>query len=743
MLKPNEIQELNIGMLGLGAPIDRDNQGYNKPDFIKMEMYGLLRPELDAHECYEVLKVLYKYRKTQLSECAAEIEESLAEYAELAKNCDWSRRDRNDFDKRFLYFYGIKNGIVVVGFHEYVDGVNIRQFDGRWTKLDTGKTVMAIPVGRIAEFLEYVSNAGMYGYKATDDMLKAIAEYQPETPVQKPEIKKVLTPTGKKNSYGFDLYELNFNDYNFNQRLWELKGTAVKYVDYRTSKETVVISTTPKLLPNLLAFLAENGVDVSAVESAETTETTATAEIVDKNASGNTLIDVTKLDLPFKLHDFQIADARELVKRKRGMLGHEMGCGKTLMAIMIGLSINGRKLVICPETLRLNWKREILQARNGADVRIVYSKDKETKFDAEWTIIGYKTAVKFSGIVKESGFTCMFVDEVHKCKAVNNYGKPDSKQATVVMELAKITEYVYLLTGTPMPTRNKDLYNELVMLGEIDDSKKFSFLNYAKQFCDGHRTAYGFDANGSSNSGELHRVLRKYMIRRLKKDVLPNLKKQRIPILIDGKLSKEYRDIEKRLSNMNEDDTYMGLAMTGRRILSQIKVKSAIEFAEDILETGESVVLVAEFNETLDELIAHFGNRACCIRGGMNDADKQSAIDAFQSGEKTVCCINLIAAGVGITLTKASNMVIIDYDWTPANMTQVEDRICRTGQTKPCNIYYICHEAAVLDQIFIEMITEKSENIDRVVDDSENTVDLITMRKNADYFTRLKNRFSA
>lgn len=742
MLKPNEIQELNIRMLGLGAPIDRDGQGYNKPDFIKMEMYGLLIPELDAHECYEVLKVLYKYRKTQLTDCASEIEESLAEYAELAKHCDWSRRDRNDFDKRFLYFYGIKNGSVVVGFQEYVDGINIRQFNGRWTKLDTGKTVMAIPVDRIAEFLEYVSDAGMYGYKATDDMLKAIAEYQPETPVQKPEIKKVLTPTGKKNSYGFDLYELNFNDYNFNQKLWGLKGTAVKYVDYRTSKEMVIISTTPKLLPNLLAFLAENGVDVSAVESAETTETAASVEIVDKNASGNNLIDVTKLDLPFKLHDFQIADAQELVKRKRGMLGHEMGCGKSVIAAIIGLSINAKKLVICPETLRLNWVREIRNADHDADIRIIYSKDADIRF-GEWTIMGYKTAVKHLDALMNSDIACMFVDEAHKIKAVNNFGKPDSKQAAAVMMLAKKMEYVYLLTGTPMPTRNKDLYNELVVLGEIDDSKKFSFHNYGKKFCDAHQNGYGWDYTGCTNADELHRILSKYMIRRLKKDVLPNLKKQRIPILIDGKLSKEYRDIEKRLSNMCEDDTYMGLAMTGRRYLSKIKVQSAIEFAEDILENGESVVLVAEFNETLDAMMTHFGDRACCIRGGMNDADKQSAIDAFQSGEKTVCCINLIAAGVGITLTKASNMVIVDYDWTPANMTQVEDRICRTGQTKPCNIFYICHEDAVLDQIFIEMITEKSANIDRVVDDSENTVDLIEMRKNSDYFTRLKHRFSA
>ena len=265
------------------------------------------------------------------------------------------------------------------------------------------------------------------------------------------------------------------------------------------------------------------------------------------------------------------------------------------------------------------------------------------------------------------------------------------------------------------------------------------------EFCDGHKTGWGFDATGSSNTGELHRMLKKYMVRRLKSEVLPNLKKQRIPILIDSKLSKDYLDIEKRLRNPEEDDTYMGLAMTGRRHLSKCKLDSAIEFAEDIVDSDESVVIVAEFDETLDALMEHFGDKACCIRGGMSDTAKQKAIDEFQSGQKKVCCINLIAAGVGITLTKAHNMVVCDFDWTPANMTQVEDRICRTGQNNHCNIYYIIHDDSTLDQIFLEMITEKSANIDRVVDNAENTVDLVAMKESAkggDFFTRLKARVS-
>ena len=305
-------------------------------------------------------------------------------------------------------------------------------------------------------------------------------------------------------------------------------------------------------------------------------------------------------------------------------------------------------------------------------------------------------------------------------------------------------EYTYLLTGTPVPSRNKDLYNILVMLGGINDNKRYAFHEYGLEYCDAYNNGYGWDYTGNSNSEELNKVLNEYMIRRLKSDVLSDLKKQRIPIIIDTPLSKEYLDTEERLHHMQDGDTYMGLAMQGRRLLSGSKADTAIEFAEDLLESGKPVVLVAEFNDTLDKMIEHFGDRACCIRGGMSDDEKQASIDAFQNGEKDVCCVNLVAGGVGITLTRSYNMIVCDFDWTPANMTQVEDRICRTGQTNLCNIFYICHEKSLLDDVFMEMITDKSKNIDRVVDDADNTVDLIKMRDEStgadDFISRLKKR---
>jgi SNF2 family DNA or RNA helicase len=215
------------------------------------------------------------------------------------------------------------------------------------------------------------------------------------------------------------------------------------------------------------------------------------------------------------------------------------------------------------------------------------------------------------------------------------------------------------------------------------------------------------------------------MVRRLKKDVLPDLKKQRQFIPIEPKFKRDYLNIEKRLYKPDEDDTYMGLAMTGRQMLSNYKLDTAIDLAESLIESDESVVIVTNFVETADNLKAHFKDKCCEIRGGMTDATKQVSIDSFQTKQVPVCILNMMAGGVGITLTAAHTMIIIDYAWLPADMIQVEDRICRSGQKEQCIIYYVYCVNSTLDSTFINMISTKSENIDLVVDNTSNTFDLV------------------
>lgn len=391
------------------------------------------------------------------------------------------------------------------------------------------------------------------------------------------------------------------------------------------------------------------------------------------------------------------------------------------------------KLVICPESLRLNWYKEIKNVTPEADVQIQMSNE-DLHFGKDWTIVGYLTANKL--VDNLMVFKCIFVDECHNCKAVNNYGSPSSKRATSVIRLAENAEYCYLLSGTPLPSHNRDLYNIMRMLKceAFDFNNKYAFKHFADKFCDPKETFFGMDYSGNSNSAELHKLLDNVMVRRLKNDVLPNLTKQRQFIPIQPTFKRDYKDIEKRLYAPKKEDTYMGLAMTGRKILSGYKVSTAIDLAESLINSGESVVLVSNFIDTLDIIKDHFKDNCCEIRGGMSDEAKQESIEKFQNKEVSVCALNTMSGGVGITLTAASTMIIIDYTWLPSEMIQVEDRICRAGQTNHCIIYYIYCINSTLDNIFIDMISTKSANIDLVVDNAENTFDLNTEKDTSSTF---------
>lgn len=443
------------------------------------------------------------------------------------------------------------------------------------------------------------------------------------------------------------------------------------------------------------------------------------------------LVDLKDLSLPFTPYPYQMEDATTLVSHDHMLIGHDMGAGKTLIATLVGSSIPYAKLVICPESLRLNWRKEILRTDKDAVIHMLYSDDNcmLLKDKKAWNIMGYHTMVKYRNEIVEAAIPVVFIDEAHNCKSVNMRGEPGSKRAEAALAIASKALYIYPMTGTPIPTSNKDLYNILKMLHVPKVTK--SFYHYGQKFCNGHDNGFGWDISGNSHSDELHEVLAPFMVRRLKKDVLPDLKKQRIfiPMLANSQtVTKEEKELLNEIDEVDMDN-FLGYAMKVRRLLSKIKIKPCIDLAENMVAAGKPVVIVSEFIETIDAIMDKFKDKACCIRGGMTDKKKQEAIEDFQSGKKLVCAVNMAAGGVGITLTKASDMIICDFDWTPANMVQVEDRICRAGQTQECTIYYLYAEDMLVDEIFVRTITSKNYNIDRVIDQAENSMDLKTTLK--------------
>lgn len=747
VLDRNKLQELNRYMLGLGAPVERDNVGYNKPDFGLMEGLARFIPALDDKMAYAVAERLSHYKTTQLSDMKEDLEETVNYYRELTKMdkpvnyrniCD--SYEASDFVpyEAHLFMETESSAILTFDSKLFLQNVNIPYWaEIHW--VDNNYSKLEVPKTRLEDFLERIKDYGKYGYAPDADVQALVEKIKNNRELLDKSRDNNMKLVGKTEDNS--TYYVRFTSFADIKEFMEKENIiSPGCLKWKKIKENIVLAVNRdemfylydevKKLGFYNAQLEEKSKEVKLLSDDERMAK-ANTELLKGNVSGNHLVDIGKFTLPFTPYDFQMEDATRIVENKSMLIGHDMGCGKTFIATLVGTSLDMPKLVVVPESLRLNWRKEIKNVTPDASIRVLYSKD---KFDIEkdnmpdWTIVGYKTVTKYAEQLKALGYQCVFVDEAHNCKAVNNRGEAASQRAKAVLDLCESASYVYPMTGTPIPTRNKDLFNILKMLkmeraGEVDLTGKWGFYKYATRYCDAHNNGFGWECEGNSNSAELNMVLKPYMVRRLKSDVLPNLTKQRLFIPTET-TSREYKDIEKRLHHMQDGDTYMGLAMTGRNVLSKEKVKPAIDLAESILEEGKSVVLVSNFNETLDTIMERFGDDCCSIRGGMSDVQKQKAIDDFQSGKKHVCALNIIAGGVGVTLTKAHDMVIVDYDWTPANMSQVEDRICRAGQTEGCNIHYIYCENSLLDITFVDMITSKSSNIDRVVDGTENTMDL-------------------
>lgn len=427
------------------------------------------------------------------------------------------------------------------------------------------------------------------------------------------------------------------------------------------------------------------------------------SEILSKEA------DVSDNRTNFIPRDYQVQDAERMFRSKKILNASEMGTGKTASAILAALKVDGPKLVICPASLLYNWASEIAKVSSGESIA-VYG-DKDMSQEAQWLIISFDQ-LRINSQKIGCGFACVIVDEAHYIKSINNYGKPSSQRATKVIEICRKSEYVYLLTGTPMPSFTKDLFNLLVAI-EATQITRDDFRFFAYRYCNGHKKWIGrksvCDFNGSSNSSELYHLLSNVMIRHRREEVLPDLTSLRQTIPIRIPLKKEM------LIDAGNSEIESQL-MRARKIISNEKVHSTVNFAKNIIEQERKVVIVCCFLSSIEMLMAQIP-KAVKITGEMSPAERQKSISMFQSGNAMACIISLTAGGVGINLTAASDILFNDYDYVPSNMLQAEHRICRIGQSeKCCNAYYFFAENVEVDKVTANIVARKYKNINTVVD---------------------------
>ena len=404
------------------------------------------------------------------------------------------------------------------------------------------------------------------------------------------------------------------------------------------------------------------------------------------------------------LYPFQQEGVAFLVGRQRAYLADEMGLGKTVQATVAAtecLYDDSDVVVVCPASVVENWRRE-WEEWGGNSLRSL-------------TVISYSKLIRPShrGALPKYPDLVIF-DEAHYLKS----GK--AKRTKAAAAYVKGTgARVWCLSGTPMPNDPTELYSLLKAFWPevLDDLGTTTAYKYMDRFCKWTESEYGYRIWGLKPEAktELVPALREVMLRRKLTDValdLPPLRftVERLPK--DEALAAKLRELG---ADMESDDESLS---TIRRVLGEYKAEPiGRRLLEELNEHKQPMVVLYHHRATGQHLAGILGNNDCGpiygFDGSTPTAQRQSAIDGFQR-EGGVFLAQQTAAGIGITLTRATEIVLVEPSWSPEDNAQAIKRIHRIGQDRPCRARLFAVPDS-LDDALMSALARKSQMIEEVL----------------------------
>lgn len=388
--------------------------------------------------------------------------------------------------------------------------------------------------------------------------------------------------------------------------------------------------------------------------------------------------------------------------RNKAYIGDEMGLGKTITALAaIHQEQAYPALVVCPAVVVGNWKREANTWLPDKTVQIIKSGKDKIDPKADLVIASYSLA----GVATGHPFAQVVCDEAHYLK------NHKAKRTETTVAIAKAAPRRLLLSGTPITNKPRDLYSQLEVLDVTGRGRPLGhFFQFAEKYCDGHDGAYGYEADGATNLEELSQRLRAgTYLRRDKSQVLtelPEKQRQFIALGIPAETGRRIKEIRARyaiekerhvpsaaLTAMTNEMTAVGLG----------KIEAAGAFMEDFKDAGKKLIVFSNLREVQQGLLQkarELGVSTVHILGDDSSEKRDRAVDAFQTNPDVQFAIcSLKAAGIGINLFAASDVLMVEQDWTPANLDQAEDRAHRSGQKNAVNVTYLVMDKTIDDDL--------------------------------------------
>jgi SNF2 family DNA or RNA helicase len=448
-----------------------------------------------------------------------------------------------------------------------------------------------------------------------------------------------------------------------------------------------------------------------------------------------------------KLYPHQIIGAKFAIELGSCIITADMGTGKTILSLLAA-EMKGNEwskvLVIVPNSLKLNWRNEITKFTNSSWYVLdnTYKKNVYKVSDAKYIITNYeyfrssnfniKSKLIDKGVNPKEISTIIF-DEAHKIKNTKS-----NTYKNIIKSFKKVVENYLLLSGTIMPNRLEELYVSLNLVLPEEFSSKNRFY---EEYCGlKYDVDYGWQTIQRPDLDKVFNKLDGVMYRVKKEDVLKDLPDMSINLVnveMSSNEEREYKSIEDGFMNvdwytnnivgLSDGDSDNPLVILGRLRKYTSKLKSDLvgDFVKTLNDEGEKVVIFDVFKDSLIMLAEKLGKNSAYYGGSVSSEKRQDLIDEFQNPDSGLMNLFVTAqtGNAGITLTAASNMVLISQSYVPGENEQMYARIHRIGAKNNCNIYIFAIEDTVDDKVY-HLVNSKLKVISKVIDNKDyvNTV---------------------
>ena len=436
------------------------------------------------------------------------------------------------------------------------------------------------------------------------------------------------------------------------------------------------------------------------------------------------------------------------------LLADEPGLGKTAQALLAASVAHAYPLlVVVPNVVKTNWAREVELWTPKRTATVVHGDGKDVDAFSDVVIVNYEVLDRHVGWLGRFGFKGMVVDEAHFIKNLKSERSKHVLALGKSIRAAQPHALMMALTGTPLINDIEDFRAIWQFLGWIDGKKPTPALMEKLEETGLTPADFGFFAEAR------RAVIDMGIVRRKKMDVAADIPARRvadIPVELDDDLGNSIRQAEAALTarlldkyrrvlaakpDGNPEDLMRVVAhaeleeskaaKTGENVftmvrkIGQAKAVLAADYTAQLARSVGKVVFFAKHIDVMDAAEEHFakvGLKSISIRGDQTSAFRQKQIDAFtEDPDVAIAVASLTAAGVGLNLQAASNVVLAELSWTSAEQAQAIDRVHRIGQAEPVTAWRII-AAHTIDAKIAELIDSKAGLAARALDGSDDDI---------------------